>query len=61
MKTTSLLNHNIIIGTLSAGAVVLLAAGASAQTLYESDLYTGAIHIINSAGMRQPLSLLLSL
>jgi sugar lactone lactonase YvrE len=49
MKTTAFLHHQVITGALCAGAV-LLAAGASAQTLYEADLYTGAINVFNSSG-----------
>jgi DNA-binding beta-propeller fold protein YncE len=51
MKTTSLLNKHIITGTLCAGTVLFAAAGASAQTLYESEQYTGAINEFNSAGV----------
>jgi PEP-CTERM motif len=54
MKTTSLLNHNVITGTVYAGAVLFLAAGASAQNLYESDYYTGAINEFNSSGTPTP-------
>jgi hypothetical protein len=50
MKTTPLIHHHVITGTLSAGTILFLVAGASGQTLYDSDLYTGAINVFNSAG-----------
>ena len=50
MKATSLLMNNVIAGTLCVGTFLLVATGAPAQVLYESDLYTGAINEFNSAG-----------
>jgi hypothetical protein len=51
MKTTSLLNNSVITGTICAGATLFMAAGASAQQLYESEQYTGAINTFNLAGV----------
>jgi hypothetical protein len=50
MKTTSPIHHHVITGTVCAGTLLLAAAGTSAQELYESDCYTGAINEFNSSG-----------
>jgi sugar lactone lactonase YvrE len=50
MKTISILNRSVITGTLCAGATLFMAAGASAEVLYESEQYTGAINTFNSSG-----------
>src|SRR5580658_2629032 len=49
MKTAPILHNHVITGTLCTGAILFSAATASAQNLYEADLYTGAINEFNSA------------
>lgn len=49
MKATSLIHNHVITGTVCAGAL-LMAAGASAQNLYESEQFSGAINVFNSSG-----------
>lgn len=67
MKTTSLLRDHVITGTLYAGAVLLMAAGASAQNLYvtvgsssDADIYQitpGGTQTLVASGMNYPLGM----
>ena len=50
MKITPLLNSRVVAGIFCAGAVLFMAAGASAQNLYDSEQYSGAIDVFNSSG-----------
>jgi glucose/arabinose dehydrogenase len=54
MKTISLINNNVITGTLCAGATLFLSAGASADVLYDSEQFTGAINTFSSSGTPTP-------
>jgi hypothetical protein len=50
MKTMSFLNQQTITGTFCAGAMLFITAGASAQTLYDSEQFSGAIDKFNVSG-----------
>ena len=50
MKATALPGNHVITVMFFTGAIVFLCDDASAQNLYESELYSGAINVIDSSG-----------